>query len=457
MLTSYSQIELQIIKKFLTHGENNDNCNTVDNNNKLMEIITKKLNFKLYDLINKVSDFNTLLYMFNHISSGIFVKIKNNKIKAYIPFENKYFKNNWSKNIKLDKSGDNFLYNFINYRNKYLKRKTRYINNIQFWHANANIINNEKYDDSDGYIPHGLADYYNIINDTIDNYKICDCTFYINKRDSCVLQKDLLEPYPSLYVKEGEKAPKLEHKYQDKYYTPVLSPYSNENYADLPFIIPEDWKLALSSNDFSISESDRVEWRNKIPTAFFRGSGTGSVEFNKNQRLQISKIDYEWSIIKPDLLDAGIVSWNARDKINSNLTITYIKPSEMAGLGIFLKKRVEMNKQLKYKYLINIDGHSKTNRFSYLLQTGCLILNVESKYVIGNQRWYDHLLIPYVHYVPIKYDLSDLEEIILWCRNNDIKCKEIVNNAKKIYYEYFSKEGLMKYCSNVLNNISYKR
>lgn len=457
MLTSYEQINNRIIQKFLKQTENNEGCNVIDNNTELIKVIEYKLNFTLYNFINKVSDLNTLLYMFNHISSGIFVKIKHNKIEAYIPFENKYFKNNWSNNIKLDKSGDNFLYNFINNRNKYLRRKTKYINNIKFWHANANIINNEKYDDSDGYVPHGIADYYNIINETLDNHKIGDCIFYINKRDSCVLQKDLLEPYPALYVKEGQKAPKLEQQYQDKYYTPILSPYSNENYADLPFIIPEDWKLALSSNDFSISESDRVEWKNKIPTAFFRGSGTGSVEFSKNQRLQISKIDYEWSIIKPDLLDAGIVSWNARDKINSNLTITYIKPSEMNELGIFLKKRVEMNKQLKYKYLINIDGHSKTNRFSYLLQTGCLILNVESKYVIGNQRWYDHLLIPYVHYVPIKYDMSDLEEIILWCRNNDIKCKEIVNNAKKIYDEYFSKIGLMKYCSNVLNNISYKR
>lgn len=456
MLTSYDQINNRIIQKFLKQTENNENCNTIDNN-KLMEVVQYKLNFTLYNFINKVSDLNTLLYMFNHISSGIFVKIKHNKIEAYIPFENKYFKNNWSNNITLDSTKDNFLYNFIKHRNKYLKRKTKYINNIQFWHANANIINNEKYDDNDGYVPHGLTDYYNIINETLNSHKINDCTFYINKRDSCVLHKDLLEPYPALYVKGGEKSPKLDKKYQYKCYTPILSPYSNENYADLPFIIPEDWKLALASNDFSISESDRVEWENKIPTAFFRGSGTGSVEFSKNQRLQISKIDYEWSIIKPNLIDAGIVSWNARDKINSNLTITYIKPSEMISLGIFLKKRVDMNKQLKYKYLINIDGHSKVNRESYLLQTGCLILNVESKYVIGNQRWYDHLLIPYVHYVPIKYDLSDLEEKIIWCRNNDTKCKEIVNNAKKIYDEYFSKEGLMKYCSNVLNNISYKR
>ena len=335
----------------------------------------------------------------------------------------------------------------------YLKRYNKYINNIQFWHANANIINNEKYDDSDGYTPHGLLDYYNIIDETLKYNIIGDCVVFINKRDRCVLQKDLLEPYPALYKTKNQK---LENKYINKQYTPILSPYSNENYADIPFIIPEDWKLAMNSSNFEFSEFDRVEWKDKQATAFFRGSCTGSVEFKNNQRLQISKIDYEWSITNPNMLDAGIVSWNARDKIDSNLTITYIKPDEMLNLGITLKKRVEMNKQLKYKYLINIDGHSFTNRFSYLLQSGCLILNVETKYVIGNQRWYDHLLIPGIHYVPIKYDFSDLEEQITWCRNNDTKCKEIVKNAKKLYDEYFSKEGLMKYCTIVLNSISYK-
>jgi len=457
MFTSYDLIKYHIIDKFLKNNENYNKSNKLIED-KLMVIINNKLKFKIYDKIDKSSDLNTLLYMFNHISSGIFVKIKNNKIQAFSPFENKYFKNNWSNNIKLEGTKNNSVDEYIKNRNKYLKRWTKYINNKTFWHSNANLINNEKYDTNDGYVPHGLVDYYNIIEETLKHHCIGDCTFYINKRDSCILNKDLLEPYPALYVTDGNIAPKLEQKYQNKQYTPILSPYSNENYADLPFIIPEDWKLVNQTNDtLENILDDNLQWKDKIPTAFFRGSCTGSVEFSKNQRLQISKIDYQWSITKPGLLDAGIVSWNSRDKIDSNLTVTYIKPNEMNNLGIFLKKRVEMNKQIKYKYLINIDGHSKVNRESYLLQSGCLILNVETKYVIGNQRWYDHLLQPFVHYVPIKYDLSDLEEKIIWCRNNDSKCKEIANNAKKLYDEYFSKEGLMQYCSNVLNNISYER
>ncbi len=38
--------------------------------------------------------------------------------------------------------------------------------------------------------------------------------------------------------------------------------------------------------------------------------------------------------------------------------------------------------------------------------------------------WFSHLLKPYIHYVPVKSDLSDLIEKIQWCRDNDEKCKE---------------------------------
>jgi hypothetical protein len=470
ILTKFDQINNNIIKKYLYICKKNNNADNIDNedededynefnriNNLITKIIKNKLNFSIYKKLNNQSDINTLLYLFNHISAGIFIKIKDNKLEAFIPFENKYFKNNWSNNIKLDLTNDNSIYTFRKNRSKYNKRYNKYINNIKFWHSNANIINNEEYDDNDGYIPHSLTDYYNIINETLINYKIDNVTIFINKRDSCVLHKELLEPYPALYPKNSNgMPPKLQKQYMNKHYTPILSPYSNENYADIPFIIPEDWKLATNINDYTISDNDRVYWNNKKETAIFRGSATGSVEFKNNQRLQITKLDYEWQITKPGLLDAGIVSWNARDKIDSNLTITYIKPSIMHDIDIFLKPRIPMNKQLSYKYIINIDGHSATNRFSYLLQSGCLILNVESYYVIGNQRWYDHLIKPYVHYIPIKYDLSDLEEKIIWCRNNDIKCIQIVKNANELYNEYFTKEGLMKYTSMLLNTIANK-
>jgi hypothetical protein len=151
------------------------------------------------------------------------------------------------------------------------------------------------------------------------------------------------------------------------------------------------------------------------------------------------------------LLDAGIVSWNPRDKIDSQCRINYIKPNEMIQMNIKLKEKVPMNKQLKYKYILNIDGHSKPNRTSYLLNCGSVMFVVESKFVIGNVCWYDNVLKPFTHYIPIKYDFSDLEEKIIWCRQNDEKCKQIVKNAKLLYSKIISEDGIFDYCEYLFN------
>ena len=191
MLTSFDQINTNIIKKYLYICNKNINFNNINEYDDMINYVMKiKLNLSIYNKLNNQSIINSLLYMFNHISSGIFVKIQNNKLEAFIPFENKYFKNNWSNNIKLDSANNNSLFLFKKNRNKYIKRFNKYIDKIIFWHCNANIINNEEYNDNDGYIPHSINDYYDLIKETLNNYKINDVTIFINKRDSCILHKD---------------------------------------------------------------------------------------------------------------------------------------------------------------------------------------------------------------------------------------------------------------------------
>lgn len=58
---------------------------------------------------------------------------------------------------------------------------------------------------------------------------------------------------------------------------------------------------------------------------------------------------------------------------------------------------------------------------------------------VADTMWYFPLLQPYVDHVPVKADLSDLEEKIRWCRQNDDKCREIGENAKIFYEKYVSR------------------
>ena len=91
-----------------------------------------------------------------------------------------------------------------------------------------------------------------------------------------------------------------------------------------------------------------------------------------------------------------------------------------------LSENVELSDHTKYKYLIDIDGNSFSQRFiDFLRYTKSLIIKI---FVFDDFNTIHTK--PYEHYLPVKMDLSDLNEKIEWATNNQIKAKEIAKNAQ---------------------------
>jgi hypothetical protein len=72
--------------------------------------------------------------------------------------------------------------------------------------------------------------------------------------------------------------------------------------------------------------------------------------------------------------------------------------------------------------------------------------------------WVDHLLHDKVEYVSVKEDLSDLIEVIEWCKSHDDECRQIAENGRKfaeqaLYYLYV-KDSFAKILWEVNSNIS---
>jgi len=89
---------------------------------------------------------------------------------------------------------------------------------------------------------------------------------------------------------------------------------------------------------------------------------------------------------------------------------------------------MSITSQLQYKYILDIDGYSNTwDATIWKLYSGSVLLKTDSLW----KQWYYDKLSPWVHYVPIKNDFSDLNEKIQWCISNDEKCKEISKNARQ--------------------------
>lgn len=81
------------------------------------------------------------------------------------------------------------------------------------------------------------------------------------------------------------------------------------------------------------------------------------------------------------------------------------------------------------KYAIDIDGF--TNAWSNLMQRlklGCCVLKVESQH--GFRQWYYDKLVPFETYVPVKADMSDLEQQIDWVRSHPREARAIAANGQ---------------------------
>lgn len=93
----------------------------------------------------------------------------------------------------------------------------------------------------------------------------------------------------------------------------------------------------------------------------------------------------------------------------------------------------------KYRYFIDLPGHTYTTKLYTMLFCKRLIF-----VVFGNTKNYlfqwQKQLQPWIHYIPVKDDLSDLMRNLQWARDNPSECETIVSAAfefgKKIGPEY---------------------
>ena len=78
-----------------------------------------------------------------------------------------------------------------------------------------------------------------------------------------------------------------------------------------------------------------------------------------------------------------------------------------------------------YKYLLSLEGGDVATNFIWGANTNSIVFKQEYPWEV----FYDAHFLPWIHYIPIKYDLSDLEEQFYFCEKNPALCREIINNA----------------------------
>ncbi len=388
---------------------------------------------------------NTFKYIFYKFKKGIFIRIADNKLQTFLPFENAHYKNEFGHILKVDpKYGS--VQDFLNHVSKLLgyRSNTQNIKPFDEWVANNSLV---RYDHAaSGH--NNKVTLLNMFRTLCDERDVPDIEFFINRRDYPQMKVDDTEPYNHIWGTKHQ--PLVSHQY-DKY-APILSGSSTEMHADIPFPTYEDWARATYQKTRLVFPQCReypdikpTPWAQKIEKAVFRGSSTGSgVTADTNQRLKALEIGTKHK----GLLDVGITKWNLRPrKLEGSPYLQTIERENYSKAN-----NLTLQEQSQYKYILTLEGHVAAYRLSYELSSGSVVLLAESQW----QMWYYPFLKAYEHYVPVKEDLSNLLDQIEWCKANDAECEQIAENARAFYYKYLDTRGILDFLQKELWELSAK-
>ncbi|KAF7709241.1 protein O-glucosyltransferase 2 [Silurus meridionalis] len=173
----------------------------------------------------------------------------------------------------------------------------------------------------------------------------------------------------------------------------------------------------VSLDMMSVQANTGPPWAEKNMTAFWRGRDS------RRERLELVKL----ARANPELLDAAFTNFFFFEHVES--------------LYGPLVKHVSFFDFFKYKYQINVDGTVAAYRMPYLLAGDSVVLKQDSTYY---EHFYSQLQ-PWVHYIPIKADLSDVLEKIQWAKEHDEEARKIAQAGQQFARTHLMADSIFCY------------
>lgn len=98
---------------------------------------------------------------------------------------------------------------------------------------------------------------------------------------------------------------------------------------------------------------------------------------------------------------------------------------------------MSVQEQLKYKFVLSIEGKDVATNLKWIMASNSLCFMRKPRF----ETWFmEGTLLPDYHYVKLKDDYSDLEEKVIYYRDNPAAAKKIIGNANR-YFAQFTNTG----------------
>jgi protein glucosyltransferase len=110
---------------------------------------------------------------------------------------------------------------------------------------------------------------------------------------------------------------------------------------------------------------------------------------------------------------------------------------------------VKLEDHCKYKYLFNFRGVAASFRYKHLFACNSLVFHVGARGDDFIEFYYEGLQ-PWVHYIPVREDMSDVEELITFARENDDIARQIAQNGADFIRDNLRYDDVKDYWRHLL-------
>lgn len=114
---------------------------------------------------------------------------------------------------------------------------------------------------------------------------------------------------------------------------------------------------------------------------------------------------------------------------------------------------ISLEDHTEYKYLIDVQGRGYSGRTKVLMFSGRPLFIADRRW---KEFWYQDL-VPFVHYIPVKEDLSDLIEKLDWAEANPESAKAIAINAQNYAKAHLTRKAALKKYTEIILQLANGR
>ena len=123
------------------------------------------------------------------------------------------------------------------------------------------------------------------------------------------------------------------------------------------------------------------------------------------------------------------------------------KNQNLKTLQQYSKPNVSLGDQLQYKYILSVEGNDVATNLKWVMASNSLVMAP----IPQIESWFlESRLVPYVHFLPIKDDFSDLVEKYHWAESHPSDCEQMILNAKTYVKSFMDQKKELELQKQVL-------